>query len=132
MSLSTPIHRRDAVTALGRCAAAFVVLRGDRSGIVASDVVPADAVEWLRARVPEAFAREAATSWLEIAPTDRAPGVLADYARRLAPHTPAGFERTRRELQRDYRSGRVVRINGWYISRTEARLIAAAGQARKA
>ncbi len=85
----------------------------------------ADTIEWLRERVPRPFAIAVAQDLLQQDAAWTAEGHVA-FARDLAPETAKGLERMQRAVAKDYAADRLVTVQGWMVSLTEARLVAAA------
>ncbi len=115
--MTIDLTRREMVGAL-----AFAALGAPRLAIHGRR---ADTIEWLRERVPRPFATAVAQDLLRQDAAWRAEGNIA-FARELAPETAKGLERMQRAIAKDYAADRLVTVQGWVVSLTEARLVAAA------
>lgn len=87
---------------------------------------PGDTIAWLRERIPQEFAASVAPDVAKQLPGEGRPDAARRHAVALAPETESGNRRMRAAISEDYRQGRIVSVDGWIISRTEALLIAAA------
>ncbi len=115
--MTIDLTRREMVAAL-----AFAALGAPRLPLHG---LRADTIEWLRERVPKPFAAAVAQDMLQQDSAWTSASNVA-FARGLAPETPKGLERMQRAIAQDYAAGRVVTVQGWVVSLTEARLVAAA------
>ena len=137
MSGSQQLGRRGfLVTAVGLAAttlAARFALPHERERI--DDDTATDAGRLVRAFSSPESAAELGRAYLATASRERSPALLVD---RIAASLPAGYKVLRtaddgqlksllaRRLKEDFAAGNTVTVDGWVISRTEARLCALA------
>lgn len=135
MSGSHRIDRRAFfVTALGLAATTLAARFGPKREAIDDDT-PTDAERLVRAFSCPESAAELGRAYLATAPRERSPAVLVDS---IAANLPAGHMVLRtgddkqlksllaRRLKEDFTAGNTVTVDGWIISKTEARLCALA------
>jgi len=130
--MSKRIDRRDAVRALGLAGLSLALLPAGYAALKAGGSGSQPLTAWLKSMIADLqSARRVGQAYLATTPADAdRDRLLAEVYPRLEPgadrSAAAWRESYTAQCRLDFAEGRTVRIDGWVLSRTEARLCALA------